>query len=222
MGCKTQRGHKKAFVVAVIAVFAIITLAPRAALAANTYNPFMKKVTSVKSGKTLTLYMSYKAGIQYYGLTAGRGTITNVKSSNEAAVLTNLQQYGNGDALFLLANNTGKAKVSFKYKGRKRTITVVVKEYQKACKSIKIGKTNIMRKINVIERYASIGSSKLRGKRITVKPAKGWKVAKIQAQVENGKTKNIKNRGKIPKTAYGVTVYMQNTKTKGYIVYGAF
>jgi len=149
-----------------------------------------------------------------------RGEVKNVKSSKTSV----LDVYLYDNEIVFHAYKPGTAKVSFKYKGEKRTVKVVVKRYVNSFKKLTIGGKSYKNGFKTI--YDSVASfKKLRGKKISVTPAKGWKLVRIQAYVsgngsQGGKLVVVKNNAKVPKNVSSVIyVTLQNKSNKGTITY---
>lgn len=217
-----KTGKRRTAAIVVLAVFAIIMLAPRTTLAATMYNPSRQKATSIKNGSTVTIYKTTTQIANVpptFELTAKAGSIKDPKTNNASAARAYL--FSNPDTkedqLVIAGVKSGKAKITFKLNGKKRTVNVVVKNYVNAFKTIKVGKTSLKGKYKT-ERTTLVSAKKVRGKTLTIKPVKGWRIDKIQAAM-GGSFKNIKNGSKVPKKARGLLIWMQNTKTKGFIMY---
>lgn len=149
-----------------------------------------------------------------------KGVVKNAKSSNKSVVDVWLYE----DEIVFYATKPGTAKVSFKYKGEKRTVKVVVKRYVNAFKKLTIGGKSYKNGFKTIY-DSSTSFTKLRGKKISVTPAKGWKLVSIQSYVpgkgsQKDKLVTIKNNAKVPKKAsYVIYITLQNKSNKGTITY---
>ena len=165
--------------------------------------------------------------------------ITKLKSSKPKIVAVGANYYNKTSALQLVPLKAGTSKVSFTYKGKKRTVTVVVKKRVNPIKSVKIGSkvykgTFEKSDSNWWYSYSSEAGYKehgkllkwkaAKGKRITVTPASGWKVKSIWVNYYSKSytytDKKIKNGSKLP-NSFGcsrVSILMQNKSTGGYEV----
>ena len=213
----------RAFIIAIFAVLAVLAIAPHASLADDMYSPYERKASSLKNGETITIYMEAKQSISMsttLSFSAKKGQIKNVKSSNTKVAKASVSPHNDSYALVINSIKPGKTKVTYTYRGEKRSINVVVKKYVNAFKTIKVGKTSIKKLFDDTSTPMETPVRNGRGKKLTVASASGWKVVKIQA-IFNGVNnfKSIKNGSKIPKKAIGFFVTLRNTKTKGSLWY---
>lgn len=133
---------------------------------------------------------------------------TSVKVSNKKIVRVHAYK----DGLSIIGKKPGTTKVSFKYKGKKHKITVKIRKYKNPVKSFKIGGKQVRSRLNEM---AEIFFTPLPLGKLNIKPAKGWKVKKIEFFYENGKIKTVKNKkAKVTKNVEYVIVTMKNTKKK--------
>ncbi|MDO4400692.1 MAG: hypothetical protein Q4D27_07080 [Coriobacteriia bacterium] len=144
----------------------------------------------------------------YYVFSGSDKAITKVKSSNKKVVA--VSQSGEFKAMFQMQlKKAGKAKVTFKYKGKSYTMNVVVAKYTNPVKTYKIGSTNYASKFKKTPFYFA-GGKVLKGK-VTVKAATGWKFKHFEFY-KNGKLKTAKTR-KLTGSEGQVTAVMQHKKS---------
>ena len=157
--------------------------------------------------------------------------LKKIKSSNPKVVEAKAYTYWNQGGLALTAMKPGTSKVSYTYKGKRRTFKVVVKKYPSPIKQLKVGGKNLTNKLKHVNSYSFPSAIRngqyttydLTGKTISVKAKKGWKISCIYAFPQKHfladshlNYKRIKNGSKLPK-CYDVYVELQNTKTKDYM-----
>ncbi|MBR3327748.1 MAG: hypothetical protein IKG22_10560 [Atopobiaceae bacterium] len=214
---------RRTMVVAVLALFAMLTFVPRTALASvcGVNGVFTKEAGELKDGDTITLYMSGKRAadeshsIFVWSNSSDANALTVAKSQNTKIVEIVEDWTSSHNDFFICGVKPGRTTVTFKYLGKKRTINVVVKKYVNALQAIKLGKTSIRGRFKTSS-YTKAAKllKKNRGKKFTVKAKKGWRVCfKAPGYLD------LKNGSKIPKDATTITVVLQNTKDKGAIEY---
>ena len=138
--------------------------------------------------------------------------LTNVKSSNPK-VLT--AKASGKKYMTLVTKKPGIAKLTYKLNGKKKTTTIVVKNYTNPLKTFKVGNQNCASQYkNRCDGYTSSLDKyeNIIGK-VTVKPNKNWKIKTMKAFCLGG-FKTIKNKSKLPSETTTVQLIMQNTKTK--------
>lgn len=143
------------------------------------------------------------------------------KSSNKKVVEASAynDEWDTGrDILSLHAIKPGKAKVSYEFKGRRRSLLVVVKKCRNTFKSIKIGSRSLYGTSLKYGNHAAVSYNDVVGRRIAIKPKAGWRVRTIQARVGES-YKNLKNRSKVPQGTTSLFITMQNKCDKGVIHY---
>ena len=148
-----------------------------------------------------------------------KGEVKNLKSSKTSVLDAHL--YESEGQMVFTGNKPGTAKVTFKYNGKKRTVKVVVKRYVNAFKRLTIGGKSYKKGFNSLY-DSTVSFKKLRGKKISVAPAKGWKLVNIVfASGSHGdKLAAIRNNAKVPKKAsYVIYITLQNKSNKGTITY---
>ncbi|MDO4808057.1 MAG: hypothetical protein Q4A07_12525 [Coriobacteriales bacterium] len=200
----------------VTAVFALL-IAVRPALAGT--DPFAFKISELKGNVTLycnSTAKPYSAGKSY----TYKGKLTDYMHPKIQKILA-VNTYGAVDEgyLFVEASGLGTGKVSYKYKGKTYKATVRVKKYTNPVKKLNIGTKKLAGKFNKQNTFDT-DFAKLKNKKISITPAKGWKVQKIVSMVSiNGGLTNkmLKNGAKVPDGALRIVVRMQNTSTKGTI-----
>ena len=149
----------------------------------------------------------------YYVFSGSDKAITKVKSSNKKVVA--VTQSGEFKAMFQMQfKKAGKAKVTFKYKGKSYTMNVVVAKYTNPVKTYKIGSKNYASKFKKSPFYFA-GGKVLKGK-VTVKAATGWKFKHFE-YYKNGKLKTAKSY-KLSGNEGQVTAVLQHKKS-GALVY---
>lgn len=150
-----------------------------------------------------------------------RKKISAVKSSNKKVATASLMKVKGGRTYIKITmKKPGKTKITYKLAGKKKTTTLKLVKWKKPVKSFKIGSTNYASKFNKFSTY--LGVSDLGGKTLKIKPARGWKVAKIQYLVGEGKLKKIKNGKKLPSGTTDVNVTLMNKKTKAVEYLGVY
>lgn len=139
--------------------------------------------------------------------------ITKVKSNNTKVlkVLDTMDGY-----LYLQTMKPGKATLTFRLNGKKKTVSIVVKKYKNPFASYKVNGKNYASRFKK-QCAGSIGlnnTSSISGK-VKITPAKNWQVKRIEAYVPGGgKTfRKVKNGAKLPDGTTTVTAIMVNTKT---------
>ncbi len=175
---KKECGRKKRIVSIVMAVALVISVfAPAATVKAAGTPSVYKKQTSVIEQKSKTDWIwieNFPAGAQ----------VTNLKSSN-TKVLKASWNSNDGDLVMLRLRKAGKAVVSFNvvYNGQTTSLksTITVKKYQRPCATFKVGSKNYASKFKKNSYYVT-SHKKTPKNKVTVKAAKGWKLAGICIQ----------------------------------------
>lgn len=152
--------------------------------------------------------------------------ITKAKSSNKKVAsvkvvkipeIKTAYEYQQGHyRIELRLKKAGTTKVSFTYKGKKRSCTIKVVKYSNPFKTLTIKGKSFKKKFTAKSVHRASGLNDFRvftsdgnfSGKIKVTPSKGWKLVKI---VQVSGNKRIKNGGTI--NDGGVLVTMKNTKT---------
>lgn len=169
----------------------------------------------IKTPKSMVCSVKKKAVMDWdlytsINITAPKGAkINSVKSSNKKVVeYVQAFEAKKGYDIQLHQRKAGKAKISIKvtYKGKTTSLTtnVTVKKYQRPCSQFKIGNKNYASKFNnTIARDMPISKS-MKGRKVSIKAAKGWKLCNIsEADYVSGKVRSIKNNQKLKWGANG-------------------
>lgn len=147
----------------------------------------------------------------------GGSKLTAAKSSNPKVLkVYNVSKNG----MTVETMKPGKATLTYKLNGKKKTVAVVVRKYENPFKVFKVGSRSLASK------YAKTCQASLGLKSypyeisgtVSITPAKNWKIKSLQAYVPGAKSsfKNVKNNSKLPKGTTTVSVIMTNTKTKAW------
>ena len=148
--------------------------------------------------------------------------VIDLNGKNYLACSFNTKSDGSGIGL----KSSGKIKITATVHGKKKTKTISVKclgkKYTSPVKSFKIGTKQYKSKL---KKTWSFGTNltnaqykKLNGKKLSIKPAKNWKIASIKLHGATSKDKIyeavIKNNTKLKKLKYfEIEVLMKNKKT---------
>lgn len=206
----------------IAAVVIAFGLLPTAALA-DSIDPYTLNISKLKG--TLTIYRSNNSHKGFCLFTCKKGKLTKVKSSN--AKVVEVRPWGDdwkdSSGITIVGLKKGKATITYTYKGKTRKVKVVVKKYSNPIKTLKIGKKNYAGKL---KKYSSVNLAKwnaCNGKKLSVTPAKNWKIVSIKCSYNNGDwsehyAKKVKNGGKLPKAANGevLVIVLKNTKNGGH------
>ena len=204
---------------AIAAVVVALALLPVTALADGGGMPKMAKISKLKG--TITIYCAGKGYNGYLDFSCKKGKLTKAKSSNPkvADVYPWSGDFKTSNAIYIAGYKKGKATITYTYKGKKHKVKVVVKKYSNPLKTLKIGKKNYERKLKKSVYDATVKWSACKGKKLSLTPAKGWKIASMKFTYTNAdwskyRTKKVRNGGKLPKVKYGdsLTVILKNTK----------
>lgn len=198
---------------------AVLSAVPRVAYAAPK-DPYLRgKVTDLTG--TITMYLSsnlsYKKSECSYSCNPKK--LSALSSSNTDAVFP-VAKYSS-TSLNLYALNAGTSRVKFTYAGKKYGVKVVVKKFENTVSKFTIGSTDLTSKLKKAS-YCGAKVSKFKNKKVTVKPAVGWKVVGVYAEKykPSGVVYTVvKNGSKLPNMSLDqLCLLMQNEKTKGYVV----
>ena len=203
-------------------ILAIVMLVPTTALALDPASDTTQHISKLKG--TVVFYQNSKSGggllLSYYYKPK---QVTFAKTSNnrvlsvmaDAAVDANIAFMG------MSGHRPGRAKVTYTYKGKKRSATVVIKRYENPIASLKVGNKTI--KGLFARDNNDDGDWKLfKGKSLRVIPAKNWKITDMTFDYSTRKgetSKKFRNGSVIPtvKADYRtISIALKNTKTGGY------
>ena len=208
---------------AIAAVVVALALLPVTALADSGMPSSTQKISKLKG--TITIYLQDKTYGGYSHFSCKKGKLTKAKSSNTKVVEVYPwgEDWKHANGITIIGNKKGKATVTYTYRGKKHRVKVVVKKYSNPLKTLKIGKKNYARKLKKAS-YAGIAKWKAcKGKKVSVTPAKGWKIVSMRCGCYNAdwskyKAKKVRNGGKLPKAANGdgITITLKNTKNGAY------
>ena len=151
---------------------------------------------------------------QYIYNPTTNGKVTQLKSSNpKVATVSKLKHDKN--SIIIAPKKAGKAKITFKYAGKKFTSTVIVVEHENPFKSIKIGKKNITKYFNVSDHYAMNKQTKALKGKINIKLNKDWKIEYINIRDKQYNTKKVKNKSNVKlESDSTLVIRVRNKKTK--------
>ena len=162
--------------------------------------------------QTKTIGLSYDKKSEWWSTYSfyAKKDVTNAKSSKPKVAKVK----ANGTWLTIVAKKAGKTKITYKVGGKTHKVNVVVKKYKNPFKSFLVGKDNCVKgfKKQCTSSTTSVKGYNIVGK-VKIKPAKNWKLKKINAYTENG-MKKIKNGAKLPAGTSTIQVFMVNKKTK--------
>lgn len=134
-------------------------------------------------------------------------TIKNLKSSNTKVLTVKID---NPQCIRIQLKKAGTAKVTYKYQGVKHTVKYIVKNYANPVKTFKFGKKNYASKFKKSDRCEDpIGEKRAK---LSVVPAKNWKLKSIWTTTEDLEESKVKNNTKV--TAEYITLKLVNKKTK--------
>ena len=217
-----MKNTKKRAVKFLLAVFALIS-AFGAAMTVNAATPKL-------SAKSVTCYERGYAEITLKGVKTKdweKGKVSIDVNNKKWQVADVYVMYGKKKSsdcvVHVYGTKKGKttATITVKYgknlkKQKKLKLTVKVLKFKNPVSSFKFDGKSCMSEIKQYS-YAWAGSDLSGKKKISVKPAKGWKIVEITAwPYDYSKTKKIKNNSKIDTSKYcQINVTLQNTKTKG-------
>lgn len=143
------------------------------------------------SKKVVTSYLKGDAGNSRAYLSTRK--VSGVSSSDPKVVSASpLGGYGFG----VKVRKAGKAKVTYTVGGSKRTLSFTVRKYSNPVKSFKLGLKDYAAKFkkakshNIAKRKANLG-------RVSVKPAKGWKLKRIYSGYSARNALTVKNGSKV-------------------------
>ncbi len=173
---------------------------------------------------TITLYLNTDSDLNT-NYEWSSGSVTNIKSSNTKVVRA--KRLGTYTLLYLDPLKAGTSKVTYKYKGKKYTATIVVKNWANPVKTLTVGGKNYASKFTskAVKKRGEfaymIDVAKLNGT-VKVKPASGWKLQSIKYGKFDRwggwfEYRTIKNGSKVSKAQRGdrLVITLKNTKTGG-------
>ena len=131
------------------------------------------------------------------------------KSSNKKVMTAKCTNNERTHYVDLHFKKPGKAKLTYKFKGKKHTVTFIVKKYKNPLKTFKIGKKNILSKFNKV--YYEVAPANCTGE-LKVKAKSGWKITKIKKYTGSA-AKRIKNGSKIGKGTSSMVLTVKHKKT---------
>lgn len=143
-------------------------------------------------------------------------TLKNIHISNEnIAVAYTLKRDNKSSFLWVYAKKPGKTKLSFTYKGKKYSINVVTRKWANPVKKLTINKKNVASKYKNRSHYETA----IAGKKVTVTPAKGWKLTSLRCGA-NYTINDFTNGTRVPKPSgtdanlgCSIIARLQQTKT---------
>lgn len=192
-------------VLAVMIVAMALVAAPTPARAGTQWD---EKISVLKNGGRITIYEGF--GLRRFSCKSQK--VSGLRSSNEKVVMVGkrkgLDDDGTKvDCIYIRGVKPGRAKVSFTYKGKRRTVTVVVKKFVSPVASLRVGGEDVARYLTSGFKTLPI-TMNCAGKTLSIKPKKGWKVKMIYVGVDLGKNrvegyKRLKNGAKMPKNSIG-------------------
>ena len=115
-------------------------------------------------------------------------------SNENIAVANTLKRDNKTSFLWVYAKKPGKTKLSFTYKGKKYSINVVTRKWASPVKKLTINKKDVASKYKNRSRYETA----IAGKKVTVTPAKGWKLTSLRCGA-NYTINDFTNGTRVPK-----------------------
>lgn len=164
----------------------------------------------VKDNVSLT-YEPFLLGCDTYSyyFRATRGKVTNIKSSNTKVAFVDPDPVPKGGFMSIYVKKPGTAKLTFTYRGKKRTAKIKVIEYSNPIKALAIGGKKV--KVGPLKKKSKLMfKGKLAKKTISVKAKGNWKVVSIY---DTHADKWIKNNAKLSTYCCSCMIKMQNKNT---------
>ena len=161
-----------------LAIACLAALAISCVLLAGSASPAHAAGLTLDNAKGSVGISTYYYG-EVRGAAGSKDTISDLTCSNDKVI--RIRAFNNNRGFHVVAKKVGRANVTYTYKGKKHKVKFIVYKYENPAKKLKVGQRDYAAKFKKYEIYrCSAKEANTFSGKLTVKPAKGWKLKGVR------------------------------------------